>query len=86
MLHCHIMPQGTVDLTTLHKNPPLILDDWTSKDFEPQLTFLTAKMEFMIWLYNMRITYPTEAIYIAANDVSGGVQAHDVPPQLLFPP
>ena len=84
MLHCHITPQGVVDLATPHKNPrpifdssfrPLVwcnaINDWTTKDTEPPLTFAGAEMGFMVWLYNLRITYPDEELYIADDDISG---------------
>lgn len=84
MLHCHLTPQGVVDLNTPYKNPRPIFDssfrpfpwcfainDWTSKDNEPRLTFSEAELGFMIWLYNLRVTYPDEDIYIADDDVSG---------------
>ena len=83
MLHCHLTPQGIVDLTG-PKNPRPIFDssfrpfpwcfainDWTNKANEPDLTFATAELEFMIWLYNLRISYPDLEIYIADDDVSG---------------
>jgi hypothetical protein len=84
MLHCHLTPQGLVDLNTPYKNPRPIFDssfrpypwcfainDWTNKDNEPPLTFAGAELGFMVWLYNLRITYPTLEIYIADDDVSG---------------
>ncbi len=84
MLHCHVTPQGIVDLNTPCKNPQPIFDssfrpyqwcfainDWTHKDNEPPLTFAAAKMGFMIWLCNLRIAHPDLEIYIADDDVSG---------------
>jgi hypothetical protein len=84
MNHCHLTPQGLVDLNTPYKSPRPIFDssfrpypwcfainDWTHKDNEPPLTFAGAEMGFMVWLYNLRITYPTDEIYIADDDVSG---------------
>ena len=84
MNHCHLTPQGLVDLDTPYKNPRPIFDssfrpspwcfainDWTDKTNEPPLTFAGAELGFMVWLYNLRITYPTLEIYIADDDVSG---------------
>ena len=84
VLHCHLTPQGVVDLNTPHKNPRPIFDssfrphpwcfainDWTNKSNEPELTFASAEMGFMIWLYNLRISYPNEELYIADDDISG---------------
>ncbi len=78
-LSLSILPSNTI-----YKNPRPIFDssfrpypwcfainDWTSKDNEPRLTFSQAEMGFMIWLYNLRITYPHLEIYIADDDASG---------------
>ena len=83
-LHCHLTPQGVVDLNTPYKNPRPIFDssfrpfvwcqainDWTDKSTEPELTFSTAELGFMIWLYNLRITYPDLEIYIMDDDICG---------------
>jgi hypothetical protein len=84
ILHCHLTPQGLVDVDTPYKKPRTIFDssyrpfpwcsainDWTHKDNEPPLTFAGAEMGFMVWLYNLRITYPNLEIYIADDDISG---------------
>ena len=84
LLHSHLTPQGVVDLNSTYKNPRPIFDssfrpfpwchainDWTTKDTEPPLTFQSAELGFMIWLYNLRITYPDLEIYIADDDISG---------------
>ena len=96
MLHCHLTPQGVVDLNTVHKNPRPIFDstfrpypwcsainDRTSKDNEPRLTFASAELGFMTWLYNLRITYPDVEIYIADDDVSGAFRLMKYHPNLM---
>ena len=83
-LHSHIAPQGMVDLQSAFKNPRPIFDssfrpdvwclainDWTSKLTEPPLTFATAELLFMEWLYNLRVTYPFLDIFLGDDDVSG---------------
>jgi hypothetical protein len=45
-----------------------------SEDTELPLTFADAEMGFIIWLYNLWITYPDEEIYLADDDVSGAFQ------------
>ena len=89
VLNGHTTPQGLVDLLSLFKNPRPIFDssfrpflwcfainDWTHKRHEPPLTFMNAEMVFMIWLYNLRITYPWLEILTADDDVSGAFR-HD---------
>ena len=96
LLNCHVTPQGIVDLNTLHKNPRPIFDssfrpqawcmainDWTNKDYEPPLTFADAEMAFMIWLYNLRVTYPASEIYLADDDVSGAFRQTKYHPNLV---
>jgi len=96
MIHCHLTPQGIVDLNTPYKNPRPIFDsrfrpepwcfsinDWTSPDNEPPLTFSTAEMGFMVWLYNLRISYPREDIYIADDDISGAFRLMKYHPNLV---
>ncbi len=96
VLHCHVTPQGIVDLDTINKNPRPIFDssfrpfpwcsainDWTHKSNEPPLTFAEAELNFMIWLYNLRISYPLEEIYLADDDVSGAFRHSKYPPNLV---
>ena len=96
MLDCHLTPQGVVDLNTPGKKPRPIFDssfrpqpwcsainDWTHKDNEPELTFASAEMGFMIWLYNLRVSYPDEEIYIADDDVSGAFRLMKYHPNLM---
>ena len=96
MLHCHLTPQGVVDLNTPYKSPRPIFDssfrpepwcwainDWTSPDNEPPLTFSAAEMEFMVWLCNLRVTYPTSEIYLADDDISGAFRLMKHHPNLV---
>lgn len=94
--HCHLTPQGVVDLDTPYKNPRPIFDssfrplpwchainDWTHKSYEPPLTFAGAEMGLMIWMYNLRITYPSEDIYLADDDISGAFRHTKITPDLV---
>lgn len=96
LLNCHVTPQGVVDLNTLHKNPRPIFDssfrpeiwsmainDWTNKTNEPPLTFALAELVFMVWLYNLRISYPREEIYLADDDVSGAFRHAKYHPNMV---
>ena len=96
MLDCHVTPQGIVDLNSPYKNPRPIFDssfrpypwahainDWGDKDNEPRLTFASAELGFMVWLYNLRLTYPRREIYIADDDVSGAFRLMKYHPNLM---
>ena len=96
MLDCHVTPQGIVDLNSPYKNPRPIFDssfrphpwsyainDWGDKDNEPRLTFASAELGFMVWLYNLRITYPRQELYIADDDVSGAFRLMKYHPNLM---
>ena len=94
--HMHLTPQGIIDLDHPYKNPRPIFDsscrpepwcsainDWTNKSNEPELVFATAFMMQLIWLWNLRITYPHEEIYVGDNDVSGAFNQNKYNPMLV---
>jgi len=83
-LNCHLTPGGMVDLNHPYKDPRPVFDatfrpepwafainDWTSPRDEPELPADCAFMQLLIWIYNLRITYPAEEIYLGDDDVSG---------------
>ena len=92
----HLTPQGIVDLDNPHKNPRPIFDstcrpqpwcdainDWTNKCNEPELIFATGFLVHLVWLWNMRISYPNEEIYLGDNDVSGAFNHNKYNPMLV---
>ena len=79
----HLTPQGIASLDDKWKNERPIFDsshrpdlnsfainDWTSKLTEPELEFPGSLLRFLVWMYNLRITYPNRAIYLGDNDVT----------------
>jgi hypothetical protein len=83
-LNCHVTPQGLIGAQKPGKKPRPIFDssfrpdpwcfainDWTNKANKPPITFPSAWQDYLIWLYNLRITYPDKEIYPADDDVSG---------------
>jgi hypothetical protein len=83
-LNCHVTPQGLIGAQKPGKKPRPIfnssfrphpwcfaINDWTNKANEPPITFPSAWQDYLIWLYNLRITYPDKEIYPADDDVSG---------------
>lgn len=78
----HLTPQGLVDVGHIYRKPRPIFDatfrplphsmavnDFTNKDTEPAILFPASFGNFLTWIYNLRITYPTEEIYICDDDV-----------------
>ena len=61
----------------------MAINDWTTKDMEPALTFATAELMFMSWVYNLRITYPDKEINLADDDVSGAFRQAKYAPALV---
>ena len=64
--HTHLTPIGIVDLDHNYRKPRIIFDasflptienecinDWTDPNNEPPIAFLTAKLEFFQWLWNL---------------------------------
>lgn len=84
LLNCHQTPQGLVDLDTMFKEPRNIFDstcrifpwclainDWTNIRYEYPFPRDSAELAFMIWIFNLRITYPLLEIYLSDDDASG---------------
>ncbi|CAJ1959567.1 unnamed protein product [Cylindrotheca closterium] len=80
----HTTPLGLVDACHEYRKPRIIFDathhpsltaiaanDFTSKATGPETCFPRSFPNFLIWIYNLCITYPKEEIYICDNDVSG---------------
>ena len=96
MRDIHITPLGLVDLNTMYKNPRPIFDstfrpyhgamainDWTTKATEPEIVFATSFQANLIWLYNLRVTYPDQEIYVGDDDVSGAFRHNKYHPSLV---
>ena len=82
-LRPHSCPVGIVDQNHPIKKPRFIYDasflphlwshtinTWTTKETEPELEFPSALNEYLVWLWNMRITYPDEEIYPIDDDIT----------------
>ena len=56
----------------IHKDSPdqIVLNEQTSMEFEAIVDFGTAKMRLLISIYNWRISFPKETIYVALADVT----------------
>jgi hypothetical protein len=74
--HAHCTPLGMVDLNKRFKKPRPVFDstfrpvassfainDWTNKTTEPPVQFARSFLRCLIWIWNLRITYPDIEIY-----------------------
>ena len=81
--NCHLSPQGLAYLLDLwkearhlsdsshHVHPEsMAINDWTTKKTEPPLYFPGSFMRFLIWVYNLRITYPELRILLGDDDMT----------------
>ncbi|KAG7345440.1 hypothetical protein IV203_032971 [Nitzschia inconspicua] len=80
----HLTPLGIVDLdnpwksdrpvfdSSLRPKPwSMAINDWTNKNEEPQVRFPGSFVRLLHWIWNLRISYPTERILIGDNDITG---------------
>jgi hypothetical protein len=92
----HLMPLGMVDISKLHKNPRPIFDssfrpqpwamainDYTSKTTEPEIVFPQAWINYLTWVWNLRIRYHREELYLGNDDVSGAFRQVKYNPNLV---
>ena len=96
VLNCHLTPQGMVDLSKPYKSPHPIFDssyhpepwchainDWTDKSTEPPLFFASSFLNYLTWIWNLRITYPTQEIFLGDDDIGGAFHHNKYNPQLV---
>ena len=96
LYNCHLNPIGLIDLNKRNKKPRIIYDssfrphhdswavnDWTNKATEPQIYFATSFMLYLIWIYNMRISYPWLEIFLLDDDVSGAFRHAKFNPNII---
>jgi hypothetical protein len=84
LLHAHCTPLGMVNVLHHYKKARPVFDsthhpypwcfainDWTSKYNEPTLEFPEKFLEYLIWIWNLRITYILLELYLAGDDMGG---------------
>jgi hypothetical protein len=94
--HLHPTPVGMVDLAKIYKEPRPIFDssfrpvpssmainDWVDPANEPAIHFPLSFLKLCVWLYNLRISYPYEEIYLIDDDVSGAFRHAKCDPNLV---
>ena len=78
--YCRATPQGLkekngkyrviFDASTQSKPDEVVLNHVTPTDLEPEIDFGQAKMKLLVNIYNWRISFPGEEIYLALFDVT----------------
>ena len=78
--HCRATPQGIrekhgkfrVIFDSLTQTSPdkVVLYHETTTDLEAEIHFGQAKLKFFINIYNWRVSYPMETIYLALADIT----------------
>jgi len=94
--HLHVCPVGLVDLNHPIKSPRFIYDasfkpnpwnetvnTWTTKTTEPDLEFPQSFQRLLVWLWNMRISYPDEEIYPLDDDVTAAFRSLSWHPNMV---
>ena len=69
VLHRYRKPRCITDCSTRPEPWCFAINDWTSKLNEPRLTFAGAFTEFLVWGYNLAITYPRKRKASARDDI-----------------
>ena len=80
--HVHLTPQGLVDVENKWKSDRPVFDstfrpqiwceainDWVDKSTEGQVYFAGSFVRLITSIWNLRITYPNQPIYIGDDDV-----------------
>ena len=78
--YCRATPQGIrekngkfrviFDASTRMTPDEIVLNDVTNRDDEAEIDFGKAKLNLLINIYNWRISYPKEVIYLALADIT----------------
>ena len=92
--HVHLTPLGLIVLPA--KKPRIYFDssfrpkiwsmainDVTDAKQEPDIHFAGAFVEQLAWIWNLRITYPHEELYIGDDDVSGAFRQVKYHPNMV---
>jgi hypothetical protein len=61
----------------------MAINDFTNKRTEPKIVFPKVWVFYLTWLWNLRITYPREEVYLGDDDVSGAFRQVKYNPNLV---
>ena len=96
LLNVHLTPIGLINVGHAFKKLRLIWDasfrpepwcnainDMSTLDTEPPITFADAFDVFLLYLANLRVSYPDEEIYLGEDDVGGAFKHNKFHPDLV---
>jgi len=75
-------PRVVWDATTKSDADDVVLNEVTPMDHEPEVTFGRAKVLFYQYLYNLRVSFPDEVIYVALADIKACFRYPRIHPDL----
>ena len=92
----HLTPQAMVDVNNPWKDERPVFDsshrpeiwchainDWIDKATEGEVYFPGSFIRFLIWVYNMRISYPNMPIYLCDDDITNAFCLIKINPDLV---
>jgi hypothetical protein len=93
----HLTPTGLVDLynqwksnrpvfdSSFHPYPSAFaINDWCDLAKEPPFEFPQAFLHFLVWIWNLRISYPALKIMLGDNDIAGAFRLVKYHPNLVL--
>jgi hypothetical protein len=94
--HAHLTPQGIINIENAWKSMRLVCDssfrpnvhsmainDWTDTANEPELEFPGCLYKLLVWIWNLRISYPTLKILLGDNDITAAFRLIKYHPELV---
>ena len=91
----HLTPQAMVDVDNPWKDERPVFDssfrpaiwcdainDWIDKETEGEVFFPGSFQRFLIWLWNLRISYPNEPIFLCDDDITNAFRLVKINPEL----
>ena len=92
----HLTPQAMVNVNNLWKDKRPVFDssfrpeiwchainDWIDKATEGEVYFPSLFERFLIWVYNMLISYPNQPIYLCDDDITNAFRLVKINPDLV---
>jgi hypothetical protein len=81
--HPYKKPRITFDATVRIKVWSMAVNDWTSIDTEPEIIFGSSLLNYFTYIWNLRISYPTEDIYPGDDDFDGAFKRNKYNPDIV---